>query len=243
MLGSVLNAAAREGLVVVESLGDSPRETLEVWYGGQPLLAHPERRDEETCAAELGKRGWTVELEEEHVELRRAAKPAGKVGAFFSTCGTLVLLPLLFWHAAYRDRLRRHWRDLTGVAPRQHRIRIDRQAIELETTRAGESLYDHRVDARDLVGIACSPTLDYDREVTRRRAHIRLHERAHAVEIPRWIGSGKVLRDQLIVSAQRLWTGLPGTNQRPTRCPYCGNTYVFAPGVTCDSCGAPPDRL
>jgi hypothetical protein len=246
VVGSVLNAADRVGLVVVECLGDSPRETLEVWYGGQPLLAHPERREEETCSEELGRRGWEIEVGEGRVRLQRRSKPAGKVGALLGWLGHLLGLPLLFWRGAHRARLGRHWKDLSGVEPALHTLVVDRGGVRVDSTRAGETLFEHQVDARDLLGIAHSATLGFDRDVTRHKPTLRLIERSHGTEVPRSLvpgSSGKLVRDHLIVSAQRLWEGIPGTSQRPTRCPYCGGTYVFEAGVTCPTCGAPPDRL
>jgi len=242
VVGSVLAAADRECLAVVEAVGAAPRETLEVWYGGQPLMAHPERRDGDAAARALeGRWRWTVEAADDRVVLERVDPAAGRVGAFFSLLLGLALLPVLFWRAAHRRKVATAWADLKGVAPPRRRVALDRRGFTYARSRAGEVLDEVRADARDVLGIAYSATLDYDREVTRRRARLRLVTRAGAVALPGAISS-KALRDYLIVSAQRLWEGLPET-ARPTRCPYCGGTYVFAPGVTCPSCGAPPDRL
>lgn len=55
-------------------------------------------------------------------------------------------------------------------------------------------------------------------------------------------GTGRALRDLLVAEAAERWEGVPGTTLRPTRCPFCGNLYPFAPGSNCPSCGAPPTR-
>lgn len=243
---SVLAAADRDGLVVVETLGGAVAETLEAWYGGQPLLAHPEVRDAARSADALRRAGYEVRAGDDRVQV---VKPEGRrsaLWAFFRLGVELVLMPLLFWQAAYRHGVRETWRDLSGVAPGRWVLSVGRDGrLATHRERAGEVEPGVDLDGRDLLGIAWSATLAYDPDVTRREPSLRLvgRDQTHVLREGLPAAEGRALRDFTLATALESWAGIPSTTTRPTRCPYCGNLYVFSPGTGCPSCGAHPDRM
>ncbi len=105
------------------------------------------------------------------------------------------------------------------------------------------------MDGADLLGIAWSATLGYDRDVRRRMPHVRLITRQRMIELPAGDSPdvGRALRDLLIAATLQLRSvhpelGLQGPGARPAHCPFCGTLYVFEPGARCSSCGAPATK-
>lgn len=244
-LAAVLVAADRHGLVVRETLADGVSEPLEVWFGGQPLLAHPEVRDAERAERLLAGHGVAVLREADGVlRVVQRGRAVGRLRAGVAFVLALALSPLLVWSAAFRRTLRESWLDLRGVAPEAYGVALEPAGFLLAERRRGarrEPLL--RLDARDLLGIAYSATLGYDREVTRQPAALRLLTRDGAHRLGFALpdeAAGRALRDLLLARAVELWVGIPATTLRPTRCPYCGRLYPFAPDAACPSCGAPP---
>lgn len=244
-LAAVLAAADRHGLVVRETLADGVGEPLEVWFGGQPLLAHPEVRDAERAERLLAGHEVAV-VREEGGALRvvQRGRAVGRLRAGVAFVLALAVSPLLLVSAAFRRTLRETWLDLRGVPPEAYGVALEPAGFLTVERRRGERReVVTRLDARDLLGIAYSASLGYDRDVTRQPAALRLLTRdaAHRLEfaLPHE-AAGHALRDLLLARAVELWEGIPATTLRPTRCPYCGRLYPFAPETVCPSCGAPP---
>jgi hypothetical protein len=246
LLASMLSAASRAGIVLVETLGKPASETLEVWYGGQPLLGHPELRDGEQLAATLAKGGFEVSSTGDASEIRKRGKPRGKFGAAFSLAAGLLLFPFLFWQGSFRKSLAKTVLDLKGVEPEVWILALHSdRSLTVSRERNGEVELDHTVDARDLLGVAYSATLGYDRGVTRSAPGLRLVARDETLGLTAVSTHhlGRALRDMILVTAMERWEGIPATTTRPTRCPYCGTLYVLAANVTCPSCGASAGAL
>jgi len=241
LVASVLAMAEQHGLVVLEALSQ-PAEVAEVWFGGQPLLAHPEERHEDNAARLLQRQGFQVKDEGDSLELRWEHPQPGLPGSV----GRLLLSPLMLsrpreFFAEVRDA----WADLTKAPRKVTRITVTAGSLELHTSR-GDSVYQRLViDGRDLVGITFSPSLGYDRDVTRHRATLRFIGRTRSGTLPLELDlpdCGPALRDFLVGATIRLRAlhpelGLATHASRPARCPYCGTLHVMGPGTKCPSCG------
>ncbi len=242
-LAAVLAAADREGLVVRETEAGAPRP-LEVWYGGQPLLAHPEVRDA-ARAERLLQDAARVRVIEEEGTLRivQQGHAMGRFKAAIALLLELIVSPLLIWTASFRRTLRETWLDLQGAPPEEYLVALhDDRRLTVERRRHERRDVLLALDARDLLGVAYSPTLGYDAKVTRQPPALRLltRDEVHrlAFDLPTQ-AAGHALRDLLLARAAERWAGVPAVTLRPTKCPYCGRLYPFAAGAACPGCGAP----
>lgn len=250
VLASVLAAADRERLVVVESIvAGAVREVAEVWYGGRPLLAHPDELSEERAAAVLQQHGVEVRRGAGEVEIIETAPPIGsgaRVLAWILLPLVLIVSPVLFWTPNGRRALRHGWADLLGRGGRPRVVvSVRAESVATRHERDGERWDEQVVDGRELFGITVSPTLGYDEAVTRSPASLRLVLRRGVSALPlrRAEQAQQALRD-LVVSAtlrlraERPELGLLGPGPVPTRCPFCAALYLMEPGSRCPSCGA-----
>ncbi len=246
ILASMLASANRAGIVLVETLGGAASATLEVWYGGQPLLGHPQLRDGEQLAATLAKGGFLLSSTGDATEIRKVGERRSKIGAGFSFAAGLVLFPFLFWQSSYRQSLSKTVLDLKGIDPEVWILALhsDRR-LTVRRERDGAVELDHTVDGRDLLGVAYSATLGYGRKVSRKAPKLRLVARDETISLPDVSTHhlGRAMRDMILVTAIERWEGIPATATRPTRCPYCGTLYVLAADVSCPSCGASAGAL
>jgi hypothetical protein len=244
LVASVLSIAEQNGLVVVEMLSN-PSEVAEVWFGGQPLLAHPEERHEDTAAGFLQREGFQVKEERELVELRWEHQPRGIPSAVVA----LVLSPLnlLSRPREMLNELRDAWADLMRRPPKTTRVLVRAGSIETEVSRDGVMYEREVIDGRDLVGITFSPALGYDRAVTRLGATLRFIGRTRSGTLPLHLDRrdvGRALRDFLVGATLKMRQlhpelGLASMGvARPARCPYCGTLHVMGPSTKCPSCGA-----
>jgi hypothetical protein len=249
-VASVLDAARREQVVVVESLIDrNLREVAEVWYGGRPLLAHPEEVNEERATALLEQHGVEVRREGGTLTIVEHARPVTRGQRILGWCLTplvLPLVPLLLFSDKGRRALRHTWADLRGHGPRPRVVvEVRAESIKAFRERAGERWDEEIVDGAELIGITFSPAFGYDPEVTRRAASLRLIGKRHTTSLPleRARSAEHALRDLLVAATLRLRKsrpelGLLGPGPQPTHCPFCAALYLMEPAARCPSCGA-----
>jgi hypothetical protein len=243
LVASVLAMAEQHGLVVLEALSQ-PSEVAEVWFGGQPLLAHPEERHEEVASGLLQRQGFQLKEGNDFLELRWEHPPRDLIAAV----STLLLSPLSLLsrpREALGD-MRDAWADLSKQPRKLTRVSVRADSLEIEISRDG-TLYQRLViDGRDLVGITYSPALGYDRGVSRLKATLRFIGRTRSGTLPLELGMpeyGRALRDFLVGATLRMRAlhpelGLATHASRPARCPYCGTLHIMGPGTKCPSCGA-----
>lgn len=249
-VASILHAAMREQVVVVESIVQGgAREVAEVWYGGRPLLAHPDELNEERSAAVLERHGVEVTRRPDAVVVVEEGRPATGAQRLLGTLLFVACLPLLLILAFTPDgrrKLRHAWADVRGSGP-PPRVVVEVRAESLCTYHArGDERWDEQiVEGADLLGITFSPALGYDPDVTRRAASLRLIGRQRSATLPlkRATAAERALRDLLLAATLRLRRerpelGLAGPGPAPTRCPFCAALYVMDPGTRCPSCGA-----
>lgn len=246
LLASMLKAANRAGIVLVETLGGAASETLEVWYGGQPLLAHPDMRDGDQLQKTLEGGGYALVRTDDATEIQKRGHLPSKLGAGLAFAVELLLLPFFFWFGKFRHAMKETLLDLKGAPPEAWILAIhtDRR-LTVRRERGPRSDVEHTVDGRDLLGVAYSATLGYDKAVTRLDPSLRLVAQDATIRLPKAPTHhlGRALRDTILVTAVERWEGIPATTTRPTRCPYCGTLYVLAADVTCPSCGASAGAL
>lgn len=246
-VAAVLAAADRNGLVVVETLAGGVSEVAEVWYGGRPLLAHPEEHDERHAASVLQAAGLEIHTSADEVVLVdpgvRYSLGQRVLGASLGLLA-IPLLPLLLLSDSGRRGIRHFWLNLRGASPERRVVTIRPELIKTHREREGESWDEDVVDGRDILGITFSPSLGYDRDVTRHAATLRLVGRTHsrALDLPGAATSGRTLRELIVAATLRLRSSdaaLGLSNQvQGTRCPFCAALYVMQPGSRCPSCGA-----
>lgn len=249
-VASVLDAAQREQVVVVESIVDGgAREVMEVWYGGRPLLAHPEEVNEERAASLLRTHALRLESERDVLSIIEESAPLARgqrIWGWLLLPLILPLVPFLLLSPASRRSLRHAWADLRGSAERSRTVvQVRAESIATFRERGSERWDEHVIDGSDLLGITFSPTLGYDANVTRYPASLRLIGRRHSTALPlsRARGAERALGDLLVAATLRLRSarpelGLLGPGPRPTRCPFCAALYLMEPGSRCPSCGA-----
>ena len=245
---SVLDAAARQNLVVVETLSGSASETAEVWYGGRPLMTRPEAVNEAEAMAFLQRSGLEVARAPGELTVVETAAPLSLVQRVLFGLLAVVMLPfalILLFSENGRRGLRHTIKNIFGGPPEQRVITARAESLECFRRRGSEQWDRELIDGRDLVGITFSPTLGYDRRVTRHTASLRLVGRrcSRMIVWPGVEAYGRALRDALVAATLRLRQerpefGLLGDGPHPTKCPYCRALYVMQPGATCPSCGA-----
>jgi hypothetical protein len=242
IVAAILAAAAREGVVIVETIG--AQEVVEVWYGGRALLTHPDHLDVPGAIAALARSTIAVEDNAGTITLRRTA-PARDEWVGWAILGLLTLFfPLLLFKGPQRAWRLARW-DTKGVPPGEHVMVLHPDRIEYGFSRNGESIDRSVVDLRHLLGVSYSATLGYDGDCARRPPHLRLIGRHGTTELPFTLpdADGAAMRDVLVGGLLHVRTlnptlELPGLHIGATRCPFCGTLYELQPGTRCPSCGA-----
>jgi hypothetical protein len=248
---AVLAAADRQGVMVLETIGESVAEIVEVWYGGQPLLSHPERRDVAVLSHRLRGAGLDVTEEPARMVLSQPLPTMGRVAsAVVLVVLYLPLTLLLFWSPRWRVALQEMVMNARGESPGRREVVVTAEAITGRSVRGERVWGETRVDGYELLGLTFSPTLSYSGEIRRSPATLRCIGQHHTITMPMSVdpAQGSVLRDWLVATSLQLRAekpelGLAGDGPRPTRCPYCATLYIFKPGVPCPSCGGWPEQL
>jgi hypothetical protein len=242
IVASVLAAASREGVVVVETLGS--REVAEVWYGGRALLTHPDHLDVAGAIETLKRSAIDVEDRDGVITLRRKAPVRSPLVGWAIITALVVLFPLLLFKGPKTAFRIARW-DTQGVPPGEHTMVLRPDRIEYRVTRRGITLDEQVVDLRHLLAVSYSPTYGYGGRCERFPPHLRLVGRHATTELPFTLpeADGAAMRDVLVggllhVRTQNPTTELPGLHIGATRCPFCGTLYELGPGVRCPSCGA-----
>lgn len=249
-VASVLDAAGRERVVVVEVIvNGAVREVAEVWYGGRPLLAHPEEANEERASAFLQGRGLEVVREKDALLIRSKPKPitgGQRVLGWLMLPLVLPFVPLLLLTENGRRAVRHSWADLRAGGPQTCTVVCVRaESLTTYRERRDERWDEQVIDGAELLGITFSPSLGYDKNVTPEPATLRIIGRRKSAVLPLQGANEteRALRDLLVSATLRLRKerpelGLLGAGPQPTRCPFCTALYLMEPGSRCPSCGA-----
>ena len=241
MVGAVLAAADREGLVVLQSLGPRGGEVLERWYGGQPLLQPPEAVDLGRARRVVAASGLEVEEVDEAFVLRSHEERLSRGRAFLLR---VVSAPFLIWAARGRAYLTELGHDAAG-RPASHEVVLAAGDLSVWRRRGpAHATCLGRVDRADLLGIAWSARLGFDDDVRREPPALRLVTARCEIDVPLSVDevSGEAVRDLLVAAAQARWAEAAHAG-RLAHCPHCATRYAFAEGARCPSCGAPPTQL
>lgn len=245
LVATVLAAAQRERVTIVETMSGSVRETLEVWYGGRPLRAHPDEAVEVQATALLEQVGLQVSARADELSVVEEHPRTHPVLAVLLLLVTLPFAPLALFVPSLQRVYRLLMQDIRGAPPARKIISVRAESIQTYMERGADRWNDAVLDGRDLYGISFSPTLGYDRDVTRSAAALRFVGRARTTTLPitRAAEAGRALRDLLVAATLRLRRarpelGLLGEGPVPAHCPFCASLYVMEPGSRCPSCGA-----
>jgi len=250
MVAAILAAATREQVVVIESITcGGQREIAETWYGGRPLLAHPEEVDEARASHVLAEHDVTVERNPDNVLVYEEARPVSRAQRVFGSLLFVACLPLLLLLAYSPDgrrKLRHAWADVRGKGPPMRTVvEVRAECIRAYHARGEERWDDEVIDGAELLGITFSPSLGFDADVTRSPASLRLIGRRQTATLPlkRAMKAERALRDLLVAATLRLRSanpslGLAALGASTTRCPFCGASYEMRSGSRCPSCGA-----
>jgi hypothetical protein len=249
-VASVLEAASREGIVVVEVIvNGSLREVAEVWYGGRPLLAHPEEANEERASSLLGQHGLEIRREPGALYIVEHPRPISvgqRILGWLLVPLVLPFVPLLLLSENGRRAVRHSWADLrAGRSQTRQVVCVRAESVSTYRERDGEKWDESIVDGAELLGITFSPSLGYDQNVTPTPATLRLIGRHKSATLPLIAArqAERALRDLLVAATLRLRRerpelGLLGAGPHPTRCPFCAALFVMEAGSRCPSCGA-----
>ena len=250
VVSSVLEAASREGIVVVEVIVNGAiRQVAEVWYGGRPLLAHPEEANEERAALLLRQHGIDVRSDGEALYIVEKSRPISggqRVLGWLLLPLVMPFVPVLALSEKGRRALRHSWADLrAGGSQTSQVVCVRAESITTYRERRDEKWDEQIIDGAELLGVTFSPALGYDTDVTPSPATLRLIGRRQSATLPlsRAGEAERALRDLLVGATLRLRRarpelGLLGTGPHPTRCPFCAALYVMEPSSRCPSCGA-----
>lgn len=249
LVATVLDAARRERVVVVESIRPVQSQTLEtraIYYGGQPLMASPDIRHEQAAAQVLTTAGLTVEPRRDEVLVRQPLPRVNAVVAWFILVFLVCpLLPFMLIVPRWRRGLAGIWSDATGGPPPERIWAIRAESLAVRDVR-GEDVREERLfDGADLLSVVYAPSLSWARRIARLHPALTVVTRTGETRLDAPSEqAGPALRDLVLASTLRLRAerpelGLLGGGPRPIRCPYCAHLYELRPGVRCPSCGAP----
>lgn len=245
VVAAVLAAAQRERLTVVEVLSGNLRETLEIWYGGRPLLAHPDEAVEAQSTALLRQLGYDVRADGEELRIVEENPRTHPALAMLLLVLIAPFTPLLLLVPSGLRPFRLLSQDIRGAPPARKVLVVRAESLCMHWERGVDRWNETVLDGRDLCGISFAPSLGYDRDVTRSPATLRLIGRARTTTYPitRAADAGRALRDLLVASTLRLRRakpelGLLGAGPVPAHCPFCAALYLMEPGSRCPSCGA-----
>jgi|GEM_PF-2907133 len=246
LVARALEQADAAGMSVLEKVGtQKPEErlTVERWFGAQPLLARPEVRHEAQAIERLRPQGIDIHEADGQLDIRWKEPVKEPWEAALMLLFAPLMLPF-YWKRGLS--LRDLWGDFRRQPPRETRITVRPDGIEVVRERQGHVSLREQVPGRELLGVTFSATLGHDRSAQFQDPSLRLvcrGGRVVTVVSPGLGASGRHLRELLIAATLRLRrehpaAGLPHEPQRPTRCPQCGRPHVMRSGEPCPGCGA-----
>jgi hypothetical protein len=247
LLAAILSAADRQGVMVVESIGQQTATPVHLWYGGRPLLAPASLATADRIFTQLQGHGCTVAQDEVSTQLHFESPPRAKPQLVIQLISLVVGFPLLL-SVSYRRALRSAWHELRGRGQPVWSLRVQADEV-VSRHEQGDVVYQQqRVAGHRILGFAWSLVLSYGNKAEISGPHLRvaLVDGFATLDVPKELAPD--VRD-LLTRASLDWRarhpelGLPHGDAPATRCPYCGALYIFTPGAGCPSCGGWPDQV
>ena len=247
LIGSILHAASKQGIMVVETIGDTLSSQTIRWYGGRPLMMRPEVASSDLLWSRLQQARCTRHLGAETTEIRYAEAHTGRLTLALRILGMSLLFPILFL-ANNRRALRYAIAEYKTGAPHTWHFKCSATHIQLSRTCGELVQWAHSIEGHTLLGVAWAPSLSYGRRACLESPTLQfssLNQR-QCIFVPEALG--RTLAEYLAVEHVRRQAAHPDlgplNDAAPaTRCPYCGAIYIFAPGEGCASCGGWPDKV
>lgn len=239
LVASVLQAADRDRMVVVQTLGTT---WLATFYGGRPLMAPPQLASVDEALRTLGSHpGVEVERGADHVSVQ---VPAAGRSWLLATFALLVLTPFRVLSRSGREALADDWRTFRRADPTAVRVEVRASGVRWGQVRGGDVAWED-VAGGELVAVAWSQDLGGSAVV--RPPRLRLVGRSGAVHAPVPLNDtlGALLADlvraaTLELRARHPALGLQFTLEGESHCGHCGTLYDLGASERCPSCGAPP---
>lgn len=235
-IGSVLHVAQAEKMVVVETLGESLSEILNVWYGGNPFLSSPTRMSPEMTSRIFKEHQIKEEQEKTRWSISIPDQRNSRIGAFF----------ILFFFGIFliftekgRRSFSRHWKLLIYKQRVETKISVDKHGIYYKRQQ-GETIFSPRqFSAQEILGVTWSATMAAGKSPRRISPRLRIIERTHTTDFILDAALGKAISDRITSALIELGAGQKMFALK-THCPFCGALYNLEEQESCSSCGAPP---
>lgn len=243
VVAALLQAADRLGLVLEEWIEE---DLVARWMGGQPFLsaAVADSTDPAPLGLSMEQHGrtWTY---------TRTIPPDQVVMAWFGLVLDTLLAPLLLFSDAqtFSMKMRQHWADIRGVPGRQLFLELRPDGVRFVDRHGAHVYEDLHIGGAELVGATCSEWLDFGARPLRNGATLRVAGTRDTLRLPyEFCTSTKAFLPIFVDAMRQLRALYPDAvggqgEVRPTRCPYCGNTWIFVLGEACPTCGGWPDRV
>lgn len=247
LVSSILQAADKQGLMVIETIGETLSSETTRWYGGRPLMMRPEVSTSDLLWSRLERARCTRHLGTQSTEIRYAEAHAGRLTLFIRILGLGLLFPLLL-SAHNRRALRTAVAEYKTGSPSTWHVECAATHIRLSRTCGELTQWTQTIEGHTLLGVTWAPSLSYGRRARLNAPTLQFTtaQGRHHVHVPEALG--RTLADYIPLEHLRRRAGHPSlgdtTGLAPaTRCPYCGAVYVFTPGQGCEACGGWPDKV
>lgn len=245
LLASVLRAADRDRMVVVQQLGAPNHQWVATFYGGRPLLAPPRLPAPDEAIRTLSVQpGLEVRRDADALVLCLPQAERSRVGAVL---GLLVAGPVRALSAEGRRRLVDDWMTVRGVDAGVVRLEVRPDGVRWSRERGGRQTGERSMAGGELLGVAYGPVLAAGEDARPRPPRLRLIGRRNTVDLPTELSPdlGGVLAELVIAASLELRARHPALGLRyalegTTHCGYCGTLYDLGTAERCPSCGAPP---
>lgn len=247
LLASIIQAADRQGVIVIETIGAKAAAATHLWYGGRPLLAEPGLPTGDRTAQRLESLDCVLSYSDEETTLRYQSPPTPTGMLVLKVAGLGLVFPLLLVKDL-REMFSVALAELQGKGPPVFHLRVRVDEVAARREQGDKLLGEQRIAGHRIVGFAWSRELTYGDQAEIVGPHLRvaLIDGIEQLHVPSDLGA--VLRDFLTREtldhrARRPELGLTHGDPPATRCPYCGALYIFEPGTGCPSCGGWPDKV
>lgn len=246
LVAALLDAAGRQGVMVVETVGNEAHPETTRWYGGRPLMAPLNLSNSEQSWDRL-QRAHCQKHVSDTVEVRYSEGATGRITLIIRLIGRLLLFPLLI-QKHNKKALQRVWGELKTGESFTWSFTVSETHIRILLTCGQVIQISEDIDGLRLLGISWAPSLSFGSHAQLEDPTLQFVSKGgiQRIAVPQTLGAplcNFLIAETLRLRALHPELKLPCGPPPPTLCPYCGALYLFVAGEGCPSCGGWPEKV